>query len=251
MATVATERAGKENTAGSAAVDAADSKDGSTAAVAPPPAESAPARSGIPDAAAEAPATARRCFQILGFDVMLDAALTPWLLEVNHSPSMALKGNEEQEVQAKCSVIRAALKLGLAEQHTDELCKACEVAPLHTIARPLCALEPVRALFEAHATSRSGQQWTMNAAAFERLLQPAESLVAASDSDGGPLDLRSLFADACAARQDTGSGWDAPAPGQLTLWAWTEALLRVAKRVAAAEEHGLAAPLARVLAAMR
>ena len=40
----------------------------------------------------------RRCFQILGLDVMLDAQLRPWLLEVNHSPSMALAGNEPEEV---------------------------------------------------------------------------------------------------------------------------------------------------------
>ena len=97
---------------------------------------------------------ARRCFQILGFDV-LDDRLEPWLLEVNHSPSMALAGNEDEEVEAKCSVVSAALKLGLSDDHTSGLCEACEVQPLHELVAPLRALEPVRTLFEAVATSRS------------------------------------------------------------------------------------------------
>jgi len=198
----------------------------------PPAAERAPHVYAPPEVGA------RRCFHVLGFDVMLDEARKPWLIEVNHSPSMALAGNDADEVDAKSSVIAAALRLGIADDHPPELCKACEVEPLHPVAGPLCSLESLRALFEAVATSRAAQQWTISYAAFERLLAPVAASLLAHDSPS--TDLRTVFAQACARRADVGSGWEAPAADTMTLWQFTEAMLRLAERMPHIDQDGVA-----------
>lgn len=41
------------------------------------------------------------CFQILGFDVMIDANLKPWLIEVNHAPSLATDSAFDLTVKKK------------------------------------------------------------------------------------------------------------------------------------------------------
>ncbi|CAK6438328.1 unnamed protein product [Pipistrellus nathusii] len=39
------------------------------------------------------------CFEILGFDILLDRKLKPWLLEVNHSPSFSTDSSLDKEVK--------------------------------------------------------------------------------------------------------------------------------------------------------
>lgn len=39
------------------------------------------------------------CFELLGFDIMVDDNLKPWLLEVNSSPAMAMDGAADQRVK--------------------------------------------------------------------------------------------------------------------------------------------------------
>jgi len=49
------------------------------------------------------------CFQILGFDVMIDRNFKPWLIEVNQSPSFATDSPLDYEV--KKQVLRDAFRL--------------------------------------------------------------------------------------------------------------------------------------------
>jgi tubulin polyglutamylase TTLL6/13 len=50
-----------------------------------------------------------RCFEILGFDVLLDENLHPWLLEVNCMPSFACDSPFDETL--KCGLIKGALKI--------------------------------------------------------------------------------------------------------------------------------------------
>lgn len=50
-----------------------------------------------------------RCFEILGFDVMLDKKLKPWLLEVNHSPSLLCESPFDKEL--KDNLITGAMRI--------------------------------------------------------------------------------------------------------------------------------------------
>jgi hypothetical protein len=63
---------------------------------------------GSPRGSSSAPAAASsaavaagccRCFEVLGYDVMLDAALKPWLVEVNHSPSFNIDSPLDRSIK--------------------------------------------------------------------------------------------------------------------------------------------------------
>jgi tubulin polyglutamylase TTLL6/13 len=41
------------------------------------------------------------CFQILGFDVMIDSECKPWLIEVNHAPSFATESGFDHHLKSK------------------------------------------------------------------------------------------------------------------------------------------------------
>ena len=41
------------------------------------------------------------CFELLGFDVLIDAKLEPWLLEVNLSPSLSCDSALDQEIKGR------------------------------------------------------------------------------------------------------------------------------------------------------
>jgi hypothetical protein len=39
------------------------------------------------------------CFELLGFDVMIDSNLKPWLIEVNSGPAMSMDNNIDYQVK--------------------------------------------------------------------------------------------------------------------------------------------------------
>ena len=49
------------------------------------------------------------CFEVLGFDILIDKSLKPWLLEVNHSPSFS--ADSPLDAKIKTEVIKDTLKM--------------------------------------------------------------------------------------------------------------------------------------------
>ena len=67
-----------------------------------------------------------RCFEILGFDVLIDEALKPWVLEVNHSPSLSCDSGFDKEL--KDAVISDAVRILDIPKNFMEIMKRREKA---------------------------------------------------------------------------------------------------------------------------
>lgn len=65
------------------------------------------------------------CFEILGFDIILDQNLKPWLLEVNHTPSFST--DSDLDYRIKFNLIKDSLKLVNVKRKNSKLKKITEI----------------------------------------------------------------------------------------------------------------------------
>jgi hypothetical protein len=88
-----------------------------------------------------------QCFELLGFDIMLDDELRPWLLEVNHSPSFATDSRLDQQLKhALLTDTIAALnqtpgaRIAWQEAQSKALAERLYSPATHPTRRPLSAM---------------------------------------------------------------------------------------------------------------
>ncbi|KFH11009.1 Tubulin-tyrosine ligase family protein [Toxoplasma gondii VAND] len=89
------------------------------------------------------------CFEILGIDIMIDHKLTPWLIEVNHSPSFTT--DSELDTIVKFKVIRDALVLlGLSSENRRKYGGTCKATHLTKLGAAFTSHSPLN----SHSVAR-------------------------------------------------------------------------------------------------
>lgn len=99
-----------------------------------------------------------RCFEILGFDVLIDKHLNPWLLEVNCMPSLSCDSPFDQAL--KSSVIKGTLKIIGFNPNFKKLVLARQRAVTQKRISGVTSL-PIKPLFDPEVESEvaSKTQW--------------------------------------------------------------------------------------------
>lgn len=84
-----------------------------------------------------------RCFELFGFDIMLDETFTPWIIEVNASPAIAIAGKQDTTVKIvrrrRDRRMRVACALQMrSPPRADPLCVCLFLSPASPQRPPRC-----------------------------------------------------------------------------------------------------------------
>ena len=72
----------------------------------------------------------RRCFQLIGFDVMLSAGGDPYVIEINHNPSFKLPTPLDEDIKTAALAGAVALASDFPMSSKAPGAKVCEPLPL-------------------------------------------------------------------------------------------------------------------------
>ncbi|GBG31827.1 Tubulin polyglutamylase TTLL5 [Hondaea fermentalgiana] len=151
------------------------------------------------------------CFELFGFDILVDAALRPWLLEVNCAPALSIDGSTDRRV--KEPLIRAVYDLVQQQQpvvKTNRRRGLRAIAPKNSKLRPasgktrICPL-PNAGLPPRPATAVAGQKQKgpcAGASAGAATTMTREGQQGASGDDSGTENFRAMAASTEAGQHD-------------------------------------------------